>query len=492
MKIKYLLLLLNSFYCFSQVVPTKLEATKKDLSFPTNPTMYDFTKYGNVPLNEYRGIANINIPLYNLSLDGVEIPLTLSYYSGGIKVAEEAGIVGLGWSLNLPTIIQNIKDEDDLKSSTKFQTLPGSTGGTVLPSVGGLNPDYWSPSYFSATSIIAPSCDPGASVGYNNLPQYFVSSGYFLIDKDGNYPCGSEFSEMTYNYVDTEPDVFSVNINGDNLIIIRDDIGLNTPGAIDNVTLPLKVINGHSGYKVDRTAEGIKITDYKGNQYFFGAVDSITSTVSSNGFLQGSDPANTIVSKIHRLSKIITHKNKEILFSYFNDTVKDLEKKSYVYYKNISTSTTSFQSGGSYNSAPEDVEGINQQTFNTNQASLNSFTTEKQTQTYSFLSSITTSEETVSLSYSNRIDYEGMRKLDNISVYNNKGDVVKAIDFGYTYFGNVSDYLNKRLKLNSVTFNSDTSYQFEYNSTELPAKDSFSIDYWGIITENQIPVFYPI
>ncbi|MVO09028.1 hypothetical protein GOQ30_07590 [Flavobacterium sp. TP390] len=486
-----ILIFCNCYYSNSQGISNKLETSKSNVSFPTNPSVYEFSKYGDVNINEYRGLADINIPLYQISLDGINIGLNLNYYTGGIKVSEEAGLVGLGWNMSLPTLIQNIKDEDDLDPFTKFQTLPGNTGNTIFPTAGGLNPDYWSPSYFTfGGADVATPCSNAGSVAYNIQPQYFVSSGYFLINKDGKYPCGSEFYDMCYTNVDTEPDTFTVNINGDNLIIIRDDIGVNTPSPINNVSLPLKVINGHSEYKVELLNDGgIKIIDFSGSQYFFNLINSINSIFTNNGYLQNGSLSNQVTSKIFKLTKIITNKNNEIIFSYFNGTVKDLEKHSYIYYKNINTTSQTLQSNY-YNSNPENIEGVNLPTFNSSQQSSYTVTSEKQSQLFSFLTTISTPNEVVSFNYSDRIDYEGMKKIDNIQIANNN-NVIKSIDFNYSYFSNGTGYLNNRLKLESVSTNNENSYSFIYNEGDLPSKNSYSIDYWGYFNGKPNISFFP-
>ena len=86
-------------------------STQSPVRFPIPSTVWQFTKYGDIGINEYRGLADINIPLYNINIDKVSIPLQLNYFSGGIRVSEEASDVGLGWNFNIPTIIQSVKDK---------------------------------------------------------------------------------------------------------------------------------------------------------------------------------------------------------------------------------------------------------------------------------------------------------------------------------------------------------------------------------------------
>lgn len=66
---------------------------------PPTPEVAGMNLYGNIPVNEYTGTPDISIPLYTLKSGQIELPITLSYHASGIKVAQEATWVGLGWNL---------------------------------------------------------------------------------------------------------------------------------------------------------------------------------------------------------------------------------------------------------------------------------------------------------------------------------------------------------------------------------------------------------
>ena len=68
--------------------------TKRQEFTVTNPNSYEMTKFGLIPLNQYTGKANVSFPLFSLNLDGKEVPFTLNYDSGGVKVSQEATWVG--------------------------------------------------------------------------------------------------------------------------------------------------------------------------------------------------------------------------------------------------------------------------------------------------------------------------------------------------------------------------------------------------------------
>lgn len=70
-------------------------------NIPMTPESYAFKKRFNYELSNYTGTTNIDIPIHNIKTKDIEIPISISYTTGGIKVEEEASIVGLGWCLRL-------------------------------------------------------------------------------------------------------------------------------------------------------------------------------------------------------------------------------------------------------------------------------------------------------------------------------------------------------------------------------------------------------
>ena len=499
--------------CFSQ---NNLNDYKT--GYPTISSIYSFTKYGNIPVNEYRGLHNVSVPIYDINLDEVNIPLALSYYSGGIKVSHEAGIVGLGWDINFPTIIQTIKDEDDFGSTTSYQKMPAFTGNLSMPTRGYQHPNTLNPA--SGTDYMN---YPGTT-GYQNYPCYFISSIDFIPDQNNKYRAHLFYNMVFSQYlpgplVDSEPDNFTLNLNGVELVMIRDEsqsveITANYP------LLPLKIINGRTEYKVElinRTATtpvGIIITDPSGTKYFFEKQNVIKANVINGGFMSyeggeiyGSayyDKPSTI---IYNLTKIITQKNKEIVFQYNTQLVKEIPKTNKTYHRvNGTVNTFSvLQSVGLYDgqitSSLGQSSSGNLEHFQRGGLTLReSYSIYEQSQNYNFLTEIITPNERLVFDYSNRLDYVGMKKLDAIHLYNIFETPIKKIDFKYDYFNAVGNYVSestlsttatKRLKLNSIDFNDGKPYLFEYDSQELPNKLAYCVDYWGYFNGNNNTSLFP-
>lgn len=68
---------------------------------PLSPQSAVYQKYLNHKINECTGIPDIRIPLYELEVRGLKIPIVLSYHASGIKAHQYDGDVGAGWSLNV-------------------------------------------------------------------------------------------------------------------------------------------------------------------------------------------------------------------------------------------------------------------------------------------------------------------------------------------------------------------------------------------------------
>lgn len=93
---------------------------------------------------------------------------------------------------------------------------------------------------------------------------------------------------------------------------------------------------------------------------------------------------------------------------------------------------------------------------------------------------------------SDRLDHSIAQKLDSIVLWDKlNGERIKKYVFEYSYFkpreeNEQTDKFNAyRLRLDSIKEQSASStksigmYQFKYNKTPLPSKDSFSCDFWG-------------
>lgn len=72
--------------------------------------------YSFLPMNLSTGKANISIPIFTIQEGRISYPISLNYSGGGIRVAEKASSVGLGWSLSNSVITRNVVGYHDLNN----------------------------------------------------------------------------------------------------------------------------------------------------------------------------------------------------------------------------------------------------------------------------------------------------------------------------------------------------------------------------------------
>lgn len=97
---------------------------------PVSPEAATLTKMVNYPVSYYTGIPDIRIPLYEIEVGELKLPITLQYHAGGFKINEKSTRVGLGWSLSCDLqITREINGLDDFayngyKNNTKMTSAP--------------------------------------------------------------------------------------------------------------------------------------------------------------------------------------------------------------------------------------------------------------------------------------------------------------------------------------------------------------------------------
>ncbi|MEM7185026.1 MAG: hypothetical protein AAF466_00100 [Bacteroidota bacterium] len=67
---------------------------------PTTPEAGSLGRFGNVPINPATGQMSFTVPIYNISVDGKDWPVTLQYNYGGFILEEKPSLTGWGWDLN--------------------------------------------------------------------------------------------------------------------------------------------------------------------------------------------------------------------------------------------------------------------------------------------------------------------------------------------------------------------------------------------------------
>jgi len=114
MRIKYLITILFGGLAFSQNNTGNLE---KFIALPS-PTAFQFTKYGDVPVNESSGRISKNIPLYEYKAGNLSLPINMVYMGNGVKVEQLPTWTGVNWSIEAGGVITRIVNDLPDESST--------------------------------------------------------------------------------------------------------------------------------------------------------------------------------------------------------------------------------------------------------------------------------------------------------------------------------------------------------------------------------------
>tara|TARA_R110002033_G_scaffold136236_3_gene175796 strand:- start:319 stop:3459 length:3141 start_codon:yes stop_codon:yes gene_type:complete len=153
------------------------------------PDVAAFQKSTFVPVSNYTGRANINIPIYQVVAGSMSVPISLSYNSSGVKVNDMASNVGLNWSLSAGGVVSKIvKGMDDFYSPGPISN--SSTGTYITPSgwLGCLAPFVSSTPelnrYNDAQPDVFSVSAPGLSTNYIHKRHYSVldENGFIFLN----------------------------------------------------------------------------------------------------------------------------------------------------------------------------------------------------------------------------------------------------------------------------------------------------------------------
>ncbi|NBW34921.1 MAG: hypothetical protein EBR30_07865 [Cytophagia bacterium] len=482
---KIVFLILTLFISYYNTFPQTAGYVPHVKALP--PNAYEFLKYGEIPVSEYSGVPSITIPIYSIKEGDISFPLSLTYHSSGIKVAEEASWVGLGWNLDIGNIVQVINDNDDLGNYQR-----------VLPDYYYYPYRYQFPMRYSYPTLGAPSIpfQPSAGISQNQPYHSYVIYTDYQVPINGQYVRNPDLFNANgtndLDNIDSEPDVFKLTINGQVIEFV-----------LDFNTLQPIILNKRN-YSIIKTknAQGKDIWtlyDPFGFRYEFEEIEEVYTDISCTRLRNDNycDGLDRLASRIWHLSEISSPTNRLITFNWTkSDLIKDLpnfaEKIKYKsrvgQYINTECSIS-----GPFNHV--DNTGTTGETINSEQIFSQTYS---KTLPYarSYLESIDFGTGSITFSKSSRSDLRGTLKLDEITVKYKNQDVKKwKLEFDYFestistgstdkqspvyYTQYTSEELSQRLKLKSVREVGIGAYVFVYDPMQLPIKTSYAVDYWG-------------
>lgn len=428
--------------------------------FPQSPNATPFAVTGKYPVNMYKGVPNINIPLFNDEDGNTDLTMSLNYNIKAVKPSTIPTWVGLGWDLNVggsvTRIVNGGVDEIYQSTVTPYNRYSYLDNFSTLDS-----PNWDSPqtlqNYYSSNLQQVVSSLTGA---VPNPDEFIISvgglTGSFYFNEKGKWIGRTREGrtlkiEHQYKY---------------------------------DYILPEKILVGQTylgstTYNLKRILYGFTITTDDGTKYIFGQDDkSIEFSSMPEAIDLNFNPQ--IVPSAWNIKEIIYSNGQSTKFTYERDErgVFVLNSSS-----NRSYYTQSSNSGDISNSA------LGGNLYQTTSSRLNNV----------FLTKVEGEDFIINLtrSIANQKEYEPLdvptnqwippythhlsaysnhkhwSKLDNISVTDKAGRVIKNIVFNY------NNDPTDRLMLNSVLINGIEKYAFQYNNLKLPNYISDATDHWG-------------
>jgi hypothetical protein len=445
---------------------------------PPSPTASALGAYGDVPISPFSGQPNIHIPLHTIKTAQHQVNISLSYNSN-VRVNQEAGWVGLGWSLNSGGVItRTIRGQDDFSSVSYPEFCTG---------------------YYKAGAL--PQPEP------SHMPPQMGEDLYRAVTS--NDPAMEYIEDVMEGRIDTEPDIFYYNFCGYSGSFV---LGKEVDGSVvfqrEQSDLKFEI-----NFNVPNQDYGQwKITTPEGYIYAF-ATEELSESVNTGDYaLRESEMLGLGPYTGHVLGDQIGGDKafKRTLdlqaTSWYLDYIEapNGDKVSFAYttfgkyLSNINVTQQAYDLIGSQtvaNPGRETADGeviCEDQTIGFPSSKIYNWAS-RQIIDEVVLSSITYAGGRVDFETGPRKDVEtfnggsGGRKLEEIIVYNG-ATPVKSFLLGYDYFnkssqdnaaGNVR-YARCRLKLESVWEPAKPRWYFEYYDPEyMPSKYSKQIDWWG-------------
>lgn len=306
-KILFRQMLIASFAAFLPLLSGAQEATDYpkcqpfDKSFftPTSPDVWSMVKYGDAETNLYTGTLGLSIPIYEYKDMAFHLPLSIQYASSGYKPNIQAGLVGLGWYLNVGgAITREVKGIPDESTQSIYCWILGGSPYTTEPVQELRGFEY--------------TCNE------RNLSLDYSYWGMISNDYIATYIHLNPAGEGTYPDVcyETEPDIFHFNFMGYSGSFVRQSNG-------EFVVYNTNKADGE--FRVEGSCRsGFTIVTGDGYRYSFGD-DTICETAIC--YTEGQSDNGDSYSSSWSLTDVLTPDGAHLWFEYStlqNDSRADL------------------------------------------------------------------------------------------------------------------------------------------------------------------------
>lgn len=213
-----------------------------------SPEAASLGKYGFWPVSHYTGVPDISIPIYNITIGDFNLPITLRYHAGGVKVDDISSWVGVNWSLN--------------------------AGGMIGRTVVDYPDDYASGGFAHHVK---------AGLKFKDYYNLNVPKDYYLLKESADFYGGQN---------ETKSDNFYYNFAGfSGKFLVDSTFNIRTIPAsnLQFAYTPFSMLTGISYFPLatDMPQEGYVVVDEKGNIYKFANSETTRAGIGVGGSQEG-------------------------------------------------------------------------------------------------------------------------------------------------------------------------------------------------------------
>lgn len=115
-------IIITIFLLLALSVSSQMQIPPKNV---LSPNAASLGEYGVIPVSPYTGQQNISIPIHEIEVGEHKIPITLNYHSGGVRIEQLPGWVGMSWSLNAGGCISRVINDNTDEFYTENNLISG-------------------------------------------------------------------------------------------------------------------------------------------------------------------------------------------------------------------------------------------------------------------------------------------------------------------------------------------------------------------------------
>jgi len=394
-----------------------------------SPTAAELGKYGDHTVSLATGTHSIQIPLFTIKGATTELPLTLSYHASGVKVADESGWVGMGWTLSGP--------------------------GAITRSVAG-GPDE-----------VGYLDGDGQRVNAESLASQ-VPSQDFLEDVHNDFNSATNSTGF-----DTQPDQYFFNAAGRSGRFVMKD------GSPYGYTTPHQNLRIEQMPALSGAGQKWAVTDETGTSYIFDNRESTSEETTLNGTLQSNISVYTSAWRLTAVESVA--QEKEITVQYTSEQVTREPSPSFrnVYRPTAADTPPETRTRGGY--VCDYVQGGTTET-QVVQTLVEAYPDEILSDRH-HVRFYTSKKDATGFGPGFHDPDDQFHKLDSLAVFDasGQGRRLQSIQFEY-------EYKSGRMFLSAIhrvggdaagVTNGAKTHTFRYSNLNYPNRRSFAVDHWG-------------